>query len=134
MRVSWSHGSPRGANAEALLDPDYLLWRQGQGRPSTSNSPIAMAVGGAGRTLSQHLRRSAHWGRGASVQTPDAVDMNEVGRPVQIGEPHVHPVEMNERRETDEALFSEIQHLGLGPETQAIAEGEDGGGDESESV
>jgi hypothetical protein len=53
MGVSWADGSPRGANLN-LLDPEYLRWREEQGRPSLANSPISMAVGGRYRTRNEN--------------------------------------------------------------------------------
>jgi hypothetical protein len=126
MRVSWYDGSPRGANAEALLDPEYLRWRQEQGRPSSLNSPIAMVAGGASSTMSdeapspsQHRRRFVNRGRGGSTQLSRAPDMDELVRPLRSSESPLHPLEMRERRQNYEALISELQRLSLGPELQA---------------
>jgi hypothetical protein len=126
MRISWYDGSPRGANAEALLDPEYLRWRQAQGRPSSLNSPIAMAAGGASQTMSdeapspsQHRRRFVNRGRGGSTQLSRAPDMDELVRPLRSSESPLHPLEMRERRQNYEALISELQRLSLGPELQA---------------
>jgi hypothetical protein len=53
MGVSWADGSPRGANLH-LLDPEYLRWREEQGRLSLANGPISMAVGGRYRTRNEN--------------------------------------------------------------------------------
>ena len=97
MRVSWFDETPRGANAEALLDPEYLEWRQEQAEPSRFNNPRAVG------------------------QLPRTPDMDELVRPPQNREPDLHPEKMNRRGETHEGTFSEQQPLIPGPQAQAEA-------------
>ena len=126
MRVSWFDEMPRGANAEALLDPEYLQWRQEQGEPSRFNSPIA--VGGASRTMSaepvaaqQQSRPVVNGGSSTFTQLPRTPDMDELVRPPQNREPDLHPEQMSQRGEIHEDIFSELQPLILGPQAQTEA-------------
>ncbi|KAI4623281.1 hypothetical protein J4E83_004674 [Alternaria metachromatica] len=97
MRVSWFDEMPRGANAEALLDPEYLQWRQEQVEPSRFNSPRAVG------------------------QLPCTPDMDELVRPPQNREPDLHPEQMSRRGEIHEAISSELQPLIPGLQAQAEA-------------
>lgn len=85
MRVSWFDESPRGANAEALLDPEYFQWRQEQGEPSRFNSPRSM--GRASRTMSaasvsaeQHRQSFVNRDRDTLTQLHRTPDMDELVR------------------------------------------------------
>lgn len=126
MRVSWFEESPRGANAEALLDPEYLQWRQEQDGPSRFNSPRAM--GGASPTVStapvsaeQNRQSFVNRDRDTLTQLPRAPGMDELVRPPQNREPDLHPEQMSRRGETHEGISSELQPLISGPQAQAEA-------------
>ncbi|KAF1947492.1 hypothetical protein EJ02DRAFT_461679 [Clathrospora elynae] len=125
MRLSWYDGSPRGANAESMLDPEAVL----QSTSEAGSDIVTSLVFGLRNRIPPSPTANPHQsviGSGCSSVRPASIfDLDALMHTLQVHEPSLEqplgPEEMHERRATHEAFLEELQRLNLGPQAQADA-------------